>query len=58
MIYLIVYSVFAFLFTLGMIMGEILNDVKPNWWQAIAIVFAPVMLPIILGMHLMSYLNK
>lgn len=58
MVYLIVYAIFAYLFTLGIVLGEILNDVKPNWWQVIAIVFAPVMLPVVLGMHFVSLINK
>ena len=58
MIYLFIYIVFAYLFVLGVVLGEIMNDVKPNGWQLATFVFAPVFLPIVLGMYFVSYLNR
>jgi hypothetical protein len=57
MVYLIAYSVFAYLIILGVILGELASGVKPNAWQLAFVIFAPVFLPVYTGNWMFHVMN-
>lgn len=57
MVYLIVYSVFAYLIVLGTILAEIMLNVKPNRWQLFFFIIAPLFLPLYIGYWMCQTMN-
>lgn len=52
------YIFFSYLLTLGIILGEISSGVNKNSWQLLVFLFAPICLPVVVGLYFVTYVNK
>jgi hypothetical protein len=53
----VVYSIFAYLIIMGVILGELASEVKPNTWQLAFFIFAPLFLPVYTGNWMFHVMN-
>lgn len=57
MLYLIIYSVFAYLIIIGEIIAEVAMGIKPSRWHIIFLVLAPLFLPVYVGYWMGQVMN-
>jgi amino acid permease len=57
LIYLIVYSVFAYLIIIGQILGELSSGIKPSGWHLAFFLISPLFLPLYIGFWMFHVAN-